>query len=238
MRKHLVITALCALAAIGAFVSLPSHPAAAAARTSCRATYIVRRGDTLSRIGSWYHVSYWAIANASGIRNPNLIYPGQRLCIPASGSVGSGGGQNTGGSQNTGGGSSASAPGGYQAWGPVPDFAGDPYSSSRGQCTWWAATRRLDENWWGLGTYAYQWAYNAPSHGFRTGYTPAVGATVVFQPGVDGASSYGGHVGHVEAVYGNGWFLISEMNFYAYGGGWDRVDYRTVHVGSGVSFIY
>ena len=49
-------------------------------------------------------------------------------------------------------------------------------------------------------------------------HKPAVGATVVFQPHVQGASS-AGHVGHVEKVYGNGWFLISEMAFYWNGGG-------------------
>jgi CHAP domain len=129
-------------------------------------------------------------------------------------------------------------PAGYHAFGPVPDFRGDPYSSSRGQCAWWAATRRLDERFFHLGNLAYQWAANAPKHGFKTGSAPRVGATVIFQRGVQGASSWGGHAGHVVAVYGGGWFLISEMNFYANGGGWDRVDYRYVHTGSGVSFIY
>jgi len=36
----------------------------------------------------------------------------------------------------------------------------------------------------------------------------------------------------------DGWFLISEMNFYWNGGGWGRVDYRYAHSGWGVSFIY
>jgi hypothetical protein len=128
-------------------------------------------------------------------------------------------------------------PPGYHAFGPVRDFRGDPYWRSRGQCTWWAATRRLDENFLHLGTVAYQWAYNAPRQGFSTGSVPRVGATVVFQPWVQGAWG-GGHVGHVEAVYSGGWFLISEMNFHWNGGGWDRVNYRYAHVGAGVSFIY
>ena len=63
------------------------------------------------------------------------------------------------------------------------------------------------------------------------------GATVVFQPGVEGAGG-AGHVAHVEAVYPGGWFLISEMNFYWNGGGWGRVDYRFAYARSGVSFIY
>jgi surface antigen len=129
-------------------------------------------------------------------------------------------------------------PVGYHAFGPVRDFAGDPYSRTRGQCVWWAAIQRLDERFVGMGTYAYQWAANAPKHGFKTGTVPQVGATVVFQRGVAGASWVGGHVAHVEVVYSGGWFLVSEMNFYAHGGGWDRVSYRYVHVGPGISFIY
>ena len=128
-------------------------------------------------------------------------------------------------------------PPGHHSFGPVPDFRGDPYSRSRGQCVWWAATRRLDERFFGLGNAAYQWAFNAHKHGFRTGSVPVVGATVIFQPWVQGAWG-AGHAAHVEAVYSGGWFLISEMNFYWNGGGWDRVDYRYAHTGSGVSFIY
>jgi hypothetical protein len=60
---------------------------------------------------------------------------------------------------------------------------------------------------------------------------------VVFQPNVQGAGG-SGHVGHVEQVLDNGWFIMSEMNFYWNGGGWGRVDWRYVHSGSGVAFIY
>ncbi len=243
MRKRMLITTLCAAAVFGAFLALPAQPAAAASSTasaSCRSIYIVRRGDTLGAIGARYGVSYWQIARASGISNPNLIFPGERLCISG------GNGSATPPSAPPASSSNSAAPvgicgwcrpAGYHSFGPVPDFRGDPYSSSRGQCTWWAATRRLDERFLGLGTYAYQWAYNAPRHGFRTGSWPAVGATVIFQPGVQGAWG-GGHAAHVVAVYSNGWFLISEMNFYWNGGGWDRVNYRYAHVGSGVTFIY
>jgi LysM repeat protein/GH25 family lysozyme M1 (1,4-beta-N-acetylmuramidase) len=44
--------------------------------------YTVRAGDTLSAIGSRYGISYQAIAQANGISNPNLIFPGQTLRIP------------------------------------------------------------------------------------------------------------------------------------------------------------
>jgi spore germination protein len=45
--------------------------------------HIVRRGENLYRISLRYGVSMWAIARANGIANPNRIYAGQRLVIPA-----------------------------------------------------------------------------------------------------------------------------------------------------------
>ncbi len=139
----------------------------------------------------------------------------------------------------------APGPGGVGPWTPVPghpsygvsDFAGDPYSAEFGSCTWWAWYTRQDEPQLGTLGMASDWIANARARGMRTGYTPAVGATAVFQPGVQGAGS-GGHVGHVTQILSGGWFIISEMNFYWNGGGWGRVDYRYVHTGSGVAFIY
>ena len=154
------------------------------------------------------------------------------------------GGGNNGGGNNGGGGNPGSPPGGIGAWTPVPghpsygmsDFGGDPYSSQFGVCTWYAWYRHQNEALASFGM-AYNWVAAARSHGLSVGYSPAVGATVVFQPGVEGAGG-GGHVGHVEAVLSNGWFIISEMNFYFNGGGWGRVDWRYAHVGGGVAFIY
>src|SRR5262249_44265974 len=79
-----------------------------------------------------------------------------------------------------------------------------------GQCTWYARSRggaQLN----GLGN-AKDWFRNAQRRGLPTGYVPRVGATVVLQPGVHG-TSYLGHVGHVEKVYSNGSFLMSDMNW-------------------------
>ncbi len=50
--------------------------------SGCRAMYTVRAGDTLSSI-AWRHgTTVWAIATRNNIPNPNLIFPGQVLCIP------------------------------------------------------------------------------------------------------------------------------------------------------------
>jgi surface antigen len=118
----------------------------------------------------------------------------------------------------------------------MSDFAGDPYSGSFGSCTWYAWYRQQGEPLMQLGN-AADWAYNAAAHGLTTGSQPEVGATAVFQGGVQGASSLG-HAAHVEAVYSGGWFLVSEMAFTWNGGGWGRVSYRYAHTGAGVSFIY
>ena len=50
--------------------------------TGCSYNYTVVTGDTLTRISLQYGVSVYAIAQASGISNVNLIYAGQVLCIP------------------------------------------------------------------------------------------------------------------------------------------------------------
>lgn len=134
--------------------------------------------------------------------------------------------------------------GAYGAWTPVPghpsygmsDFSGDPNSGYFGVCTWYAWYRHQSEALMKLGM-AGSWAANASSHGLSVGSSPRVGATAVFQAGVQGAGG-SGHVGHVEKILSGGWFIISEMNFTWNGGGWGRVDWRYVHVGSGVSFIY
>ena len=48
-------------------------------------TYIVKKGDTLSRIALNYNTSVNTIAEENNIQNVNLIYPGQRLIIKTEG---------------------------------------------------------------------------------------------------------------------------------------------------------
>jgi len=48
----------------------------------CRAWYIVRPGNTLSSVAWRYGSSVNALMRANHIWNPNVIYVGQRLCIP------------------------------------------------------------------------------------------------------------------------------------------------------------
>jgi len=48
---------------------------------SCSLYYTVVRGDNLFRIGLRYGVSWLSLVFLNHIWNPNLIYPGQVLCI-------------------------------------------------------------------------------------------------------------------------------------------------------------
>ncbi|HEX3014833.1 MAG TPA: LysM domain-containing protein [Desulfobacteria bacterium] len=44
--------------------------------------HFVRRGETLSIIARKYGTTVHAIMAANNLRNPHVIYPGQRLIIP------------------------------------------------------------------------------------------------------------------------------------------------------------
>lgn len=44
--------------------------------------HVVQRGETLCSIARLYGTTYWAIAMANNLPNPNIIYVGQRLVIP------------------------------------------------------------------------------------------------------------------------------------------------------------
>lgn len=50
-------------------------------------THVVQRGETLSSIALRHGVTISALAQANGLRNTHLIYVGQRLSIPANGSL-------------------------------------------------------------------------------------------------------------------------------------------------------
>ena len=98
-----------------------------------------------------------------------------------------------------------------------------------GQCTYYVATRRAVS--WGGNAGNWWWS----ARGRRPeGHVPIQGAIVVFNIG------WVGHVAYVEHVNDDGTFAISEMNYYADGGGWGRVDKRTVSASDPaiLGFIY
>jgi LysM repeat protein len=50
---------------------------------SGKQTHVVQPGENLFRISLHYGMTYQAVAAANGIINPDLIYVGQQLTIPA-----------------------------------------------------------------------------------------------------------------------------------------------------------
>jgi len=62
----------------------------------------VARGETLVRIASSYGASALAVARANALSNPNRIFPGQRLLIPATSGSSSGGGSSNGDGESQG----------------------------------------------------------------------------------------------------------------------------------------
>jgi len=60
----------------------PNAPGLTPPVDSCRTTVTVRRGETLAMIARQYGVSVASIVRRNGIKNPDRIYVGWRLCIP------------------------------------------------------------------------------------------------------------------------------------------------------------
>lgn len=83
---------------------------------------------------------------------------------------------------------------------------------TRGQCTWYVASRRQVPSNWGN---AYTWLFRARAAGYATGSEPRAGAI---------GWERGNHVVYVESVNANGTVNISEMNW---GGRPGVVHYRT-----------
>lgn len=94
--RHAIILAM--LGVILAGSGLTSGLLGAFAHSPCRSgdrTYVVTWGNTLSGIARWYNTTWPRLASYNHLYNPNLIYPGQVVCIPSA-SRSSGG--NSGGS--------------------------------------------------------------------------------------------------------------------------------------------
>lgn len=60
----------------------PPPPPAPPPKPACRYWHYVTPGQTMLMISRWYGVNPFAIAQANGIFNLNLIYSGTTLCIP------------------------------------------------------------------------------------------------------------------------------------------------------------
>jgi N-acetylmuramoyl-L-alanine amidase len=106
-----------------------------------------------------------------------------------------------------------------------------------GACTWYADQRYHDLHGtyvpWTNNANAWQWPQRANEYGWRVSSTPQVGAIIVLQSGVQGAS-WLGHVGIVEQVKGKNSVIASSMNWGA--NPWSVTRWQ-FHTGPGVTFI-
>lgn len=84
------VLALALILCATAVVACP--PASARSGSGSEARYLVRRGDTLSDIAQAHHTTVTALARANGLADPQLIYAGTWLVLPASSGGASGGG--------------------------------------------------------------------------------------------------------------------------------------------------
>lgn len=189
------------------------------AQSSCAAgdqTYTVQSGDFLGTIATRYGTSWQSLSSYNHISNPNLIYTGQRICIPGKGST-----------------VSADS----MVVSSVKAIAGQSNLFAMGECTWWA-NERYDELHgvfvpWTTNSDAWQWVDRANQFHWTVSSEPTAGAIYVLQPGVQGASSLG-HVGIAESILSNGDVLTSNLNWSP--NYWEVTDHVVVP-GPGVSFI-
>jgi len=107
----------------------------------------------------------------------------------------------------------------------TPNPASYPSRPSYGYCNWWPEVLHP--------SFSGSSVLHLPSHS-----TPKPGAVIFFAPHVQGAGDDGHYAQVVAVAPGGKWVLITEMNFYWRGGGFKRVGYRFIQVGSGVSFRY
>ena len=189
----------------------------------------IAAGDTVPALAAAYHVDAATIIGYNAIRNPLQLTAGTFAMIP------DGTGFTT--SQDTGATALADARAGAPAGASRPaapagpsviPHGGSSYNHFPwGQCTYYVASRR-NIPWNGN---AWMWYGNARAAGMATGSSPRVGSIMVTWE-----SRYYGHVALVDAVYGDGSYVVSEMNYRGLG----IVDQRHIIPGQVplIGFIY
>jgi surface antigen len=176
----------------------------------------VAPGDTVKALSDRFHIEQQVIIEYNLVRDPANLAPGTLLMLPDGTDLTS-----PQASTVVANSSSGSDPGaiafGHSSYNHFP----------WGQCTYWVASHR-NIPWNGD---AWSWFGSARASGWATGRTPKVGAIMVTWE-----SRYYGHVAIVEAVYGDGSYLISEMNYRGLG----IVDQRHIIPGQVplIGFIY
>lgn len=81
-RVHLVIVAVVSALLIAGLWWALLGPVKAQTNGDCANTYVVQRGDTLYGIAQRFGTTVPILVSLNNIRNPNLIFIGQVLCLP------------------------------------------------------------------------------------------------------------------------------------------------------------
>ena len=66
----------------GVNATIPVFAAANGTVSGCEQWHTVQRGEYLTAIAKTYNTNWRALAEINSLKNPNLIFPGQRLKIP------------------------------------------------------------------------------------------------------------------------------------------------------------
>jgi N-acetylmuramoyl-L-alanine amidase len=147
--------------------------------------YVVKSGDTLSKIATRYGTSSQTLATYNHISNPSLIYVNETVCIPGK-AVAHGPSKGT---RNP-------FPYGQCTW-----WADQRYYQLHGFYVPWTTQSN-----------AMQWTARATQFSWHVSSQPSPGAIIVLQPWVQGA--YGlGHVAVVERVLSNKHVIASNMDW-------------------------
>lgn len=80
MKRAIAVIMAVSVLALAMFVPVGAQ--------NCTSQYTVKAGDNLYRIGLAHNVPFTQIAAANNLANPNLIFVGQVLCIPAAATAG------------------------------------------------------------------------------------------------------------------------------------------------------
>jgi LysM repeat protein len=86
LTRPMGIRVVALLMLVGVLLTVSAAPVSAQQRR-----HTVRPGETLAIIAAYYNTTWPAIAQANNLSNPNLIYVGQMLIIPATGGPVTGG---------------------------------------------------------------------------------------------------------------------------------------------------
>ncbi len=81
LRRVVLVLSVLALLLLALPMTASAEPETAPSAAWCSAWYVIKPGDTLSKIAARYGTSVWYLAWLNGIPNPNFIRSGRTICV-------------------------------------------------------------------------------------------------------------------------------------------------------------